>query len=103
VIAIVAGVVYFHLLTINSSHTKRFALISVFLSVLGSGVTLMVNYQANGRLTDDLYMGELLPPKLRFSSDMPVAQFLDGVTQLKARVDEDRTKEVRLEGEDGEH
>lgn len=102
-IAIVAGVVYFHLQTINSSQMKRFALISVFLSLLGSGVTLMVNYQANGRLADELYMGELLPPKLRFSSDKPVARFLDGVAQLKAKVDEDRTKEVSPEGEDGEH
>jgi pSer/pThr/pTyr-binding forkhead associated (FHA) protein len=102
-IAIVAGMVYFHLLTINQSHTRRFALISVLVSLLGSGVALIVNFQTSGHLAGELYMSELLSPKLRLSSDKPVAQFLDEAAQLKAKVDAERSKEVSLDGEDGEH
>jgi len=102
-IAIVAGMVFFHLVTVNPAHTRRFALTAVLSSILGSGVALMVNFQTSGHLADELYMSELFSPSLRLSSDKPADQFLVGVAQLKAKVDAERSKEVSLDGEDGEH
>ena len=93
-IAIAAGMVYFHLLTVNPGHTRRFVMASVLLSVLGSSVALMVNYQQNGSFADELYMSDLLPPALRLSSDTPVARFLDQAEKLKAGVDAARSKTV---------
>ena len=93
-IAIAAGMVYFHLLTVNPGHTRRFVIASVLLSVLGSSVALMVNYQQSGSFADELYMSDLLPPALRLSSDTPVARFLDQAGKLKADVDAARSKAV---------
>jgi hypothetical protein len=100
-IAIMAGMVYFHLLTINPGHTKRFALASVVVALLGSGVMLMVNYQTSGHFAGELYMSELLSPSLRLSSDKPVARFLADAEKLKIKVDAERSKEVSNDSEDG--
>jgi hypothetical protein len=101
-IAIVAGMVFFHLLTVNPNHPRRFALVAVVVSILGSGVMTLVHYQSSGRFADELYMGELLPPSLRLSSDKPVSQFLSEAGKLKAGVDAERSKEVGNDGEGDE-
>jgi hypothetical protein len=102
-IAIMAGMVYFHLLTINPSHSRRFALASVLVALLGSGVMLMVNYQTSGHFAGELYMSELLSPSLKLSSDKPVARFLADAEKLKIKVDAERSKEVSNDGEDGDY
>jgi hypothetical protein len=102
-IAIVAGMVYFHLLTINPGHSRRFALASVVVLLLGSGMMLMVNYQTSGHFAGELYMSELLSPSLRLSSDKPVARFLADAEKLKIKVDAERSKEVSNDGEDGDY
>jgi hypothetical protein len=102
VIAIAAGMVFFHLLTINPAHKRRFALISIVLSLLISGVTLMFNYQKNGYLAGELYMSDLFSPSLRVSSDKPVDRFLAEAEKIKTRVDAERSKEVSNDGEDGD-
>ncbi len=91
-IAIVAGMVYFHLHTINTNHTRRAALATVLVSLLGSAVMLMFNYQKSGHLADELYMSDLYSPALRLSADKPVGQFLDQAAQLKHEIDEARSK-----------
>lgn len=101
-IAIVAGMVYFHLLTINPNHTRRFALASVLVALLGSGLMLMVNFQSGGHFADEMYMSELLPPSMRLSSDRPVVQFLADAKKMKATVDTERSKEVGNDGEEGD-
>jgi hypothetical protein len=103
VIAVAAGLVYFHLLTINPGNTRRFAMVAALLLLLGSGLTLMVNYQTRGHYADELYMGELLSPSLRLSSDKPVAQFILEAGPLKNRVDAERTKQTSLNGEDSDN
>jgi pSer/pThr/pTyr-binding forkhead associated (FHA) protein len=103
VVAVVAGVVYFHLLTINPGNTRRFVWVAIILLFLGSGMTLMVNYQTRGYFADELYMGELLPPSLRLSSDKPVANLLANAAKMKARVDVERSKEVSVVGEAGDN
>jgi hypothetical protein len=101
-IAIAAGMVYFHLLTINPNHPRRFALVAVIVSMLGSGLMLIVHYQSSGKFADELYMSELLPPSLRLSSDKPVAQFLSEAGKLKAGIDIERSREVGRDGDEEE-
>lgn len=101
-IAIAAGMVYFHLLTINPSHPRRFAVVAVIVSMLGSGVMALVHFQSSGRFADELYMGELLPPSLRLSPDQPVAQFLSAAAGLKAGLDAERGRQVGDGGEGDE-
>lgn len=98
-LAIVAGMVYFHLRTINPMRMRRFVLVSVFLSIAGSGLMLIFNYQNSGHLADELYMSDLFPPALRLSSDKSVDQFLSEAKGLKGRIDVERSKEVSSDGE----
>ena len=90
--AISAGMVFFHLVTINPEHPKRFATLSVVLLFLGSGLILLNNYQREGRLAGELYMSALLPPVLRQSADQPVSKFFNETAILKSKVDRDRLK-----------
>lgn len=96
VIAIAAGMVFFHLMTMNSQHPKRFIVICSVLALLGSGFTLMTNYQRNGQLADSLYMTELLPPVLRLSGDASVDTFIDNAKALKPKLDKAREKPANL-------
>jgi len=93
-VAIVAGMVYFHLVTINPGHTRRFALAAILASLLGSGVLLMVSYQTSGRFSSELYMSELLFPSVRLTSDKPVTEFFANAEKLKAKVDAERSKKI---------
>jgi hypothetical protein len=101
-IAILAGMVYFHLVTINPNRTRRFALTAVLVALLGSGLMLMVNYQSGGRLADEPYMSELLPPSLRLSADKLVTEFLADAEKLKADLDIERSRDVGNEGDEEE-
>ena len=48
VIAIVAGVIFFHLGTVKPHQTRRFALACLVLALIGSGLTLISNQQRYG-------------------------------------------------------
>ncbi len=100
-VAIGAGMVYFHLVTINPAHIKkRFAIISIFMFFLGSGMIMIVNYQSRGRLADELYMSELFSPGLRVSSDRTIDQFIAESKQLKPEIDAERSAMLSDDGED---
>jgi pSer/pThr/pTyr-binding forkhead associated (FHA) protein len=102
-LAVMAGMVFFHLVTINPNNPRRFVVASVLLLLLSSGVTMLFNYQKHGRLADELYMNDLYSPALRVSTNKSVEQFLAESKQLKPKVDAERTKELRAAGEeDGE-
>ena len=60
-----AGIVYFHLCTIRPQARVRYRLTCVGLALLGSGLVLATNLQRTGRLSDELYMSVLMPPRLR--------------------------------------
>jgi len=102
VIAIAAAMVYFHLLTIKPRHPRGLAIAAVVLSLLGSCLTLMMNYQRYGQLADELYMNQLLPPTVKLSQDKTVEQFLGDAAKLKDKVDADRSKNVTHEDGDGD-
>lgn len=102
VMAITAAMIFFHLLTINPRKSRRFAVFGVVFAVLGSGLMLMNNLQSKGRLADELYMHQLLPPVLRASRDVSVDQFMSDAKRLKAKVDAERAKAISDAGSDGE-
>ncbi|MFL6672938.1 MAG: FHA domain-containing protein [Massilia sp.] len=91
-IALVAGMVYFHLATVKPQRTRRFAVICAGLAVLGSGLALISNEQRNGRLADELYMSALLPPSMRATDDRSVDEFMAEVAKMKARLDTERRR-----------
>ncbi len=93
-IAILACTLYFHVSTIRPRHAHRLILNAIILSVMGSGLMLMTNYQRSGRLADELYMNDLFSPALRMSGNDSVAHFMTSAEKLKARVDSERSKEV---------
>jgi hypothetical protein len=96
-IALMAGMVYFHLTTVKPQRRRRFAAICVALALFGSGLALIGNEQRNGRLADELYMSELLPPSIRVSSDHGVDQFMGQVNAMKAGLDAERARKVKDE------
>jgi FHA domain-containing protein len=95
-IAIAAGMVFFHLMTINSQHPRRFMVTCVILALLGSSFTLITNYQRSGQLADGLYMTHLLPPALRLSDNASVEAFIDNAKDLKPKLDKAREKPANL-------
>ena len=94
-IALVAGMLYFHLTTVKPNNRRRFAIVCVVLSLLGSGLTLIGNEQRSGRLSDELYMSLLLPPAMKVAGDHPVGEFMSRVGAMKERLDKERTKKVK--------
>lgn len=99
-IAIVCGMLYYHLCTVKPHHARRFAITGLALLLLGSGLTLMSNQQRTGRTADDLYMALLLPPSVKVASDHSVDEFMGKVGALRPGLDVERVKKVK--DDDGE-
>jgi hypothetical protein len=89
-IALLAGMVWFHLATVRPRRTRRFAFICVAMALLGSGLAFIANEQRSGRLGDELYMSVLMPPQIRVSRDHTVDEFMGQVGAMKARLDFER-------------
>jgi hypothetical protein len=92
-IALVAGMVYFHLTTVKPEPRRRHALACAALALLGSGLVLISNDQRNGRLADELYMSVLLPPGMRATPDSSVDEFMADVAAMKEKLDRERQDE----------
>lgn len=99
-IAIVAITIYYHLRQITPRKTKRLKIICLTLSLLGSGLVLMKNYQSSDQYADELYMHEILPPALRISRNHSLGEFNQDISELKATIDAEREKAI-AESEDG--
>ncbi|NML59644.1 FHA domain-containing protein [Massilia sp. RP-1-19] len=96
-IALMAGMVYFHLGTVRPQRRRYFASSCALLALLGSGLTLVGNLQASGRVADQLYMPLLLPPAMRASPDRTVDEYMADAAAMKARIDAERLKHVEDE------
>jgi len=99
-IAIIATMIFFHLQHINPYRTRFLGLFCIALSIIGSGVTLALNYNSDNKLADELFMSERLPPSFRLSADRPVASFISDAAKLKPRVDKERTRDVNGDEEE---
>ncbi len=100
-IALVAGMVWFHLTTVAPRPRKRFTAICTLLALLGSGLVLISNEGRNGRLADELYMSVLLPPDMRATPDASVDAFMDDVAAMKAELDRERAEDESEKDNDG--
>ena len=90
VIALAAGIVYFHLATVKPQLRIRLRWLCLLFAVVGSGLMLIANVQRTGRTADELYMSVLLPPSMRASPDHPVDAYIDQVESMKEQVDRER-------------
>jgi hypothetical protein len=97
-IALAAGMVYFHLRTVQPHRRRHFATTCVLLAALGSGLTVIGNLQRSGRAADQLYMPLLLPPSLRASPDHQVDEFMADVAKMKKALDKERLESSDDEG-----
>jgi hypothetical protein len=98
-IAIAAGMIFFHLSTINDEHPKRFIISALVIALVSSSFVLISNYKNNGQLADNLYMTTLLPPALRLSGNMPVASFIENAKELKPKLDKIRQEPADLDND----
>lgn len=92
--AIAAVMVFCHLTIISDQHFKRFVLICSTLTMVGSGLILLGNYQRSGSLADELYMTHLLPPSLRHSQNQATDEFIQEAQLLKEKLDKARLEAV---------
>ena len=92
-IALVAGMVYFHLTTVKPEPRRRHAIVCAALALLGSGLVLISNEQRNGRLADELYMSVLLPPEMRVTPDASIDEFMADVAAMKQELDRERLED----------
>ena len=99
-IAILAAMIFLHLQHTKPYRTRSFALTCLSLSLLGSGIMLLLNYGSDHRLADELFMHTRFPPALRLSADQPVASFLDDAAGLKTKVDRARSESADEEEPD---
>lgn len=93
-IAVLAATVFFHLQHIKPYSARYLGVCCIVLSVIGSGIILVVNYSSDNRLADELFMHERLPPSFRLSANKPVVTLINDAAKLKAKVDKERTKEA---------
>ena len=92
VIAIAAGILYFHLATVKPQLRLRFRWLCLLFAVAGAGLMLIANFQRSGRVADELYMGVLLPPSMRASRDHAVDAYIDQVDAMKDKIDRERAR-----------
>jgi len=86
----IAVAVYFHLATVTPQYRRRLRLACALLAILASSLILGGNMQRHGRTADELYMPVLLPPELRASPDLPVADYMNQVGAMKQEIDAER-------------
>jgi predicted phosphatase len=103
-VVISAVMLYFHLLTIKPRTPRHWLISATVISVLGSSLVSLTNYQRTGQLADELYMSELFAPSVRVSGDQSVEKFMSESAKLKSEVDAERGKighfsEMDVEGE----
>lgn len=98
-IAIVCGMLFYHLCTVKPHHARRFAVTCMAMLLLGSGLILLSNDQRSGSTADDLYMTLLLPPAVKVAGDHSVDDFMGEVGKLKPALDVERVKKVKEDEE----
>ena len=90
VVLTVAMMIYFHLATVTPQFRRRLRISCAGIAVLASLLILAGNMQRHGRTADELYMPVLLPPELRASPDVPVADYMGSVGAMKREIDAER-------------
>lgn len=91
-LAPLALVVYFHLITVSPRLPRRMAAISIALCLCLAGMLLSSNYKYYGSPADKAYMSAPYPPGLRPARLASVDSFLQGAAGSQERLEEKRRK-----------
>ncbi|TMH12150.1 MAG: hypothetical protein E6H58_05925 [Betaproteobacteria bacterium] len=90
--AVIAAMLYFHLLGIEPRRRTRLRVVAVTAFLVGTASSLWFNQQARDQFGDELYMNHLFPPALRVARPLETAQFVKGLAPLQAVLDEKAKK-----------
>lgn len=85
--AIVAAMLYGHLLGTEPRRPRRLAALAVALCVGSLGYTMWNNLQARDKPGEELYMSHLFPPALRVARAVDSAAFVEQLAPLQAALD----------------
>jgi len=83
-----AVVVWWHLKWALPISRQRITAVMVGLVVTGMAVTMGLQWQSQKRLSNNLYMGTMLPPNWRIAPAVPASQWLNESLDLKARLEQ---------------
>ena len=98
--AIVATMLYFHVLGVEPKRVRRIRSAAVAMFVAGTALSLWFNQQNRDQLGEELYMNHLFPPALRVAKPQDTATFVKGLSSLKPSLD-DKAKKRGDSGDDG--
>ena len=90
--AVVATMLYFHVLGVEPRRTTRMRAVAVGIFVAGTALSLWFNRQNRDELGEELYMNHLFPPALRLARPVDTESFVKGLGRLQATLDEKAKK-----------
>ena len=98
-IVIFAWILFFHLLTVAPLRKKRLLGITVLVAAGGVCLSMINNYQSSGRIADELYMHELLPPQVRQSPDLSLDEFIRRASDMKPALDRAQQEDISIQND----
>lgn len=96
---LMVGTILFHIHQIKPFTPRRLRLTGLPLLLLLMGYNFMDVYQRTGKLSEELYMSQLLPPALRVVSNQTPETFFNAAKALQEQADRARKKPVASGGE----
>jgi len=97
--AIVAAMLYFHVLGVEPKRPVRMQAVAVGMFVSATVLSLWFNHQTRDQLGEELYMNHLFPPALRAARPLETDAFVKGLSSLKPTLDDKaRKRDVGDEG-----
>jgi len=97
--AIVATMLYFHVLGIEPKRVGRIRATAFAMFIAGTALSLWFNQQNRDQLGEELYMNHLFPPALRLAKPLDTNAFVKGLSSLKPSLD-DKAKKRGDSGDD---
>lgn len=93
--AVVAAMLYYHLLGVEVSRPRLLRAAAVVGVVVAVALTMWFNVQRTDRLGEDLYLSHLFPPPLRLARPVTTDKYLEGVAALQTSLDAKANQPVR--------
>lgn len=91
---LMVGTILFHIHQIKPFNPRGLRLTGLPLLLLLWGYNFMDVYQRTGKLSDELYMSQLLPPSLRLAANQTPDTFFSAAKALQDKADRARKKPV---------
>jgi len=90
--AIIAAMLYFHVLGVEPRRPKRMRVAAVSMFVVGTALSFWFNQQNRDQIGEELYMSHLFPPALRVAKPQDTTAFVKGLSSLKPTLDDKARK-----------